>query len=707
MGRTPSPATPASGYLLASILMLTTAMTILSFAIFDTANIARRALETELYKRLANDAAQSGIEYAYNRVAASYTYSGSAAPTDCANTSPTLAPYVLTEPGYCTTFRVQEVSEGRFVSTGYVIIKQGSATRRIAQNQYVAFIDAATPTGITNTSSLTRTGRLQVSTGGNSAWGTGPYTPLDSFTPRPRTLLIATVVVDEDCDASHSFDSSASTVTLSGGGLSWSTVEGRGVSTENAPCDVAVKAFAAFVGATAPNNLQVTVDAGSARVWAYTVYVHEYKNFDPDGAIVSPKSSFYSATSDATFSFALDSTPAAGDIKVGAAAMQAQDPGDTGISGWRTRTDWTTVNESTDMVTFGATSQINVAPGQLTPRVEFGTTTLTNPPQDVAMIGYIIKQGQGGNSSLPSGSNDIWYAGNNTSYAREGLSSLIHNNYLYSIGGCNSAQASTASISYSPLNANGTTSAATATFGLPFASCHGAAAVYNGRFYAGGGNNRANIYYSTPQANGEMPSSWNISPATSTVTNLYGATMEAYNGWLYLIGGLYSVNGNSTNNTAVTRYAINSGTGALSGETSQNNWFNGEDPYCLDSAIVNGRMYVLTFNKLLRATINADGSLGAFTAYPIPANRDCGRLAMTNSYAYVLGGSVSRSIYYAPIDSGTGAIGTWSNAIYSLPSKREAGAAHAYNGFLYYISGTDVSAHTTTGSQVWFSALQP
>jgi len=143
MKKKPVPVKKSRGYILASILILSTALSIISIAIFDYANNSRVNLEQQLYSRMANDAAQSGIEYAYDELDTNPYFSGIQAPTACDSTDSALAPFIVEEPLFCSTFSVTETSPGKFTSKGIVLRKTGTTFRQIAQYLFAADIPFA------------------------------------------------------------------------------------------------------------------------------------------------------------------------------------------------------------------------------------------------------------------------------------------------------------------------------------------------------------------------------------------------------------------------------------------------------------------------------------------------------------------------------------------------------------------------------------
>ncbi|MBL8159846.1 hypothetical protein JNJ66_05275 [Candidatus Saccharibacteria bacterium] len=719
------------GYLLASVLMLTTAMTILSFAVFDAASNSRNSLERELYKRMANDAAQSGIEFAYDQVASTPGYTGTNAPTDCNNSNNTLAPYLINAGGVCSTFKVEETADGKFVSTGYVYRAGSGANLGLVQQQYVAHIDAAlaaAPGGGGGGGPLTRTEVLYADTGGNSEFGSGAYTPSSTFTPTGGSLLIANVLVDEGCYSNYTFTSGATEVTFSGGGLTWTALTGRARTSDDAPCDTAVRTFYAIVPSTPPSNMTVTADTTGGRIWAYTIYINQYTNYNTTTPITGAASSGRSAASGATWALSLPDTPAQCDVVMGVAGIQAQDIGDSNSSGFGMRAGWTQYKATTATPAYSVTSQLIGRTGTTAATVEWRyANPLWDEPQDTVYSGYIIKHDGsttncGGGSSGPvSGDNGAWLS-TNAPLAREGISGLVHNGYMYMIGGCNSSMNNTNTVYYAPINANGTVGTWTATTVLPFSTCHQAATIYNGRLYVQGGEiGYANTAYATLNANGTV-GSWSTS-SSSTQSWLAGHAMVAHNGWMYYLAGTWD--NAAYDNYNVYRRPIDPSTGALGGVTAQIDWFvpqvtaEGQDGgmYCATAFVTGNKIVIQSPWRIRVATINGDGSLGTPSYESLPpvtgGRSECaGFLMATNNKVYYWGGahnsSVSDTGYRADIDPVTGDIGAWT-ALNTEPmiGPRTAGALLFNNGYLYYMNGSSTAVHSNALSNLWYSPLQP
>lgn len=107
------------------------------------------------------------------------------------------------------------------------------------------------------------------------------------------------------------------------------------------------------------------------------------------------------------------------------------------------------------------------------------------------------------------------------------------------------------------------------------------------------------------------------------------------------------------------------------------------------------------------AAIASDGTLGSWTADgALPGAIRAMPVTAYNDYIYTIGGFVSAvtsSVFYAPINTSTGALGPWTNAT-SLPSAVANNGGGAYNGYLYSVGGL-VGGGLTTTSTVLYAAI--
>jgi hypothetical protein len=175
-----------------------------------------------------------------------------------------------------------------------------------------------------------------------------------------------------------------------------------------------------------------------------------------------------------------------------------------------------------------------------------GSTYLCNDVQ-YALICTGSNNGTAGCGSTP-GSVGTWnytYNSGSGSFSggfstpRYGLGVTVYNGYLYVVSGTNGNVTPYVDIQYAPLNANGTVGTWNYTTAPNLGSDYGAGVVaYNGYLYLTGGSYyfvliNPNVQYAPLNANGTV-GNWTAFP-TSVSEN--GGTANAYNGYLYIIGG--------------------------------------------------------------------------------------------------------------------------------------------------------------------------
>jgi hypothetical protein len=134
-----------------------------------------------------------------------------------------------------------------------------------------------------------------------------------------------------------------------------------------------------------------------------------------------------------------------------------------------------------------------------------------------------------------------WSATTDIVDTRSGGSVVIHNDYMYLLGG-NTGTLYTDSVTYAPLNSDGSIGTWATTTSLPDTINGGGAAVHNDRIYFVGGSNGSRldgVYYATINPNGSL-GAWQVT--TSLPEEKEGLGLVEYNGYLFAIGG-YSSSG--------------------------------------------------------------------------------------------------------------------------------------------------------------------
>jgi len=203
----------------------------------------------------------------------------------------------------------------------------------------------------------------------------------------------------------------------------------------------------------------------------------------------------------------------------------------------------------------------------------------------------------------------------------------------------------------------------------------------------------------------------NFNPTTNLQYGLATHSAVAYNGYIYVTGGW---DGGQT--TTDVRYAsLNSSTGAVGSWSVGTSFTVSRGGHV--SLVYNGYLYLVggwnsatssVLNDVWYAPINTStGALGTWQQTTgFSTGREFHSAVAYNGYMYVMGGDKTAQstacsggitaqycsdVQYAPISS-NGAVGTW-NSTTSLPYQISGQTSVAYNGYLYRIGGdwtTDV-----------------
>jgi N-acetylneuraminic acid mutarotase len=308
---------------------------------------------------------------------------------------------------------------------------------------------------------------------------------------------------------------------------------------------------------------------------------------------------------------------------------------------------------------------------------------------------------------------------NSTSSMPSGLDTAIsvaYNGYLYVIQGCTGACGGSqiATVMYSAITSSGAlaapgscsgtlsgawcTSTSTANGSLPQTGGNNAVEAYNGYLYEIGGypitgGPTANVYYVAINSNGSL-GTWNSTTSLGSAT--YALASAVYNGYLYEIGGY----------TTTVDYAQINSNGSLGSwvpttvlpGTVSNNYGK--------SFAYNGYVYYVDGYNVIYAQINSNGSLGSWVATTtLPNNAGVATTLAYGGYIYQLGGwgsSRIANVSYAPINS-NGSVGAWTSTT-PLPAANGYALSVVYNGYIYEIGGCSTAACPT--SAVYVASLQ-
>jgi hypothetical protein len=366
--------------------------------------------------------------------------------------------------------------------------------------------------------------------------------------------------------------------------------------------------------------------------------------------------------------------------------------------------------------------------GTALPTANYFTTTS-------AANGYLYLTGYAATSYYApiyaSGSLGAWQALTNVPNLLIGASLVSSNGYLFDIGGANSNSNGYISGAYvakvDPAGALGVPQTTTA---FPDSRGFSAAVVYNGFLYVSGGCTAGcntltpttlnTTKYAAINAAGTL-GSW--SSATNNFgVGIYVHTMSAYNGYLYVTGGINSL----ASGLNTVQYAPVAQTGDISAAwTTSTNTMSTKRFYHA-SAVSNGFIYVtggnngtvtagtLT-NTVEYAPLNSDGSVGTWvSATPFATPRDDHGTVIANGKLYVIGGySNLTDVQYATIASNgalttqtcpNSSVATWCTTT-SLLEGRQGMTVGANNGFLYVVGGATDASGSTFRDDVMYASI--
>jgi hypothetical protein len=269
--------------------------------------------------------------------------------------------------------------------------------------------------------------------------------------------------------------------------------------------------------------------------------------------------------------------------------------------------------------------------------------------------------------------------------AKADAAALAYNGYLYSVGGCTgyTTGACTGSgqyssdVRYASINSDGTLGSwSAATAQLATGTMLLQIAAYNGYMYVLGGRTNATgavstVLYGTIGSTGDI-TTWNTGTAmdaggVGSVRRNFGVAIS--NGYIYAAGG---ENASGTKLSSTEYAALSASDGSVG------SWTNGTS--------------LATTNQ--STTARSGTGLVAYA----------GNLYIVGGVDS--GGNTLQDIQYAPLNSGTGAIGSWANTI-EAPRGSISRQTYAANGYMYFlgnettstqVSYADISSNGTLGA---------
>ena len=177
------------------------------------------------------------------------------------------------------------------------------------------------------------------------------------------------------------------------------------------------------------------------------------------------------------------------------------------------------------------------------------------------------------------------------------------------------------------------------------------------------------------------------------------------NGFVYSVGGYES----GTARTVVS-YAQQGSDGTLG--TWQAGTALPAGTYASSVVIANNYIYVVggqqaggVTSNIYYATINpTTGVIGSWSTGSLPTTLGWGSATIANGYLYYAGGyngtTNVATVYYAQLNAGTGAVGSWTTSPNSLPATRDSGNLVSLNNFLYFTGGVNSSNVPVTTNYV-------
>lgn len=346
-------------------------------------------------------------------------------------------------------------------------------------------------------------------------------------------------------------------------------------------------------------------------------------------------------------------------------------------------------------------------------------TTARNSFTSVAYNGYMYVMG-GYSSAMndvqlakinADGTLGTWTTTTAFTTARFYHTSVAYNGYMYVLGGTNGVGAFYSDVQYAPINADGTVGTWTTTTAFTTGRYGHTSVVHNGYMYVIGGTNAgtlSDVQYAQINANGTL-GTWAATTSISSARAYHSSAV--YGGYIYVLGG--------GSNLSDAQYAQINTNGSLGTWVSTNSFTTGRRNQT--TVAYNGYLYVLGgydgtttyYNTVQFSKIDPPGVTSVYNLESNPATARAGAAGLAyGGYIYSLGGCTaittdicttpSTLVSYAAINA-DGSLGTWANTTTALPAARGFGTAVAYEGFLYYLAGRPTS--TTVSPTIYYAAI--
>ena len=368
-----------------------------------------------------------------------------------------------------------------------------------------------------------------------------------------------------------------------------------------------------------------------------------------------------------------------------------------GSSGWLSDVQYAPINANGPLGTWSTTASFSTARSDFGMVYHRGYIYITGGQDSSSGTLNSIQYAQVNNGG--AGTVGSWTSTSSLTTGRTHQTTVAYNGYLYVAGGTDAGLGAWLNdIEYAPLNSNGTVGTWT-TDSHTFTNAregHGMIA-YNGYLYIVGGFDGSATYFNDVQyapigSNGALTANF-ASTNTFDTAGRDGIGLQAYNGYMYVVGGW-----DNTIDHADTRYAPINSNGTVGTWTDSGNNFTNARSH-LQTLINNGYLYVLggngtaTYKDVQYASINANGTLGAWKmTNSFNGVRQEFAAGVENGYLYIMGGNSGNGttnpiadVQYAPINA-NGSLGPWSHTT-SLPSATARVSGVVYKGYMYVAGG--------------------
>jgi N-acetylneuraminic acid mutarotase len=278
-----------------------------------------------------------------------------------------------------------------------------------------------------------------------------------------------------------------------------------------------------------------------------------------------------------------------------------------------------------------------------------------------------------------------WQSTTPLAFGRAAHSSVVHNGFLYVIGGTDgSMQYDLDDVLYTRINGDGTINNWQTTTSFPQGRSNHTSFVYNDHLYMIGGWDPV-VRYATINGNGT------IGPWDSTTALAEGRLAHATvvnNNYVYVLGGYTEAQQSGLNDV---HYAALNPDGSLGVWQTATAFPNSRFDHC--SMVHNDIVYVIggenrsvIFDDVLYAPLNPDGTIGQWnTTTSLPGTNTAHSCFVFDNKLFVAGGN-SNEIIYAEINQ-DGTIGPWETSASAFQNARGNHTNVIDDNYVYIIGG--------------------